>query len=164
MNQTHIHLLITHLPVFGGFLGLIVLIFGFISESDSTKKAAFLVFIIAAIGACIAYITGEAAEESVEHLQGVIHDMIEEHELAAKFALTTNIIVGVASIASLWVSYKKLSFAGLLSKIVLVIALFSFTTSARTAFLGGKIRHSEIHGNTNNQGGETESDDDENDD
>lgn len=152
MNPTHIHILITHLPVFGGFLGLLVLLYGFYQKSESTKQAAYLIFIVASIGAGIAYLTGEPAEESVEHLQGVVHDMIEEHEDAAQFALITNIIAGLASLAALWTSFKNLSFASLISKLVLIFALFGFTSAARTAFLGGKIRHSEIHGNVSNQG------------
>ena len=65
MSQAHIHLIITHLPIFGALLGTLVLIHGIWSKSIQTKIAAFNLFIISAIGAGIAYATGEGAEEAV---------------------------------------------------------------------------------------------------
>uniref|UniRef100_UPI0040490F08 hypothetical protein n=1 Tax=Flavobacterium sp. TaxID=239 RepID=UPI0040490F08 len=49
MNQTHIHLLITHLPIFGSILGGVVLAFGLSSKSDDTKIAAYILFIISSV-------------------------------------------------------------------------------------------------------------------
>ena len=77
MNQTHIHLLITHLPIFGSILGGLVLAHGLWTKSNQTKIAAYNIFIISAIGAGIAYLTGEAAEETVENIQGIAKDMID---------------------------------------------------------------------------------------
>ena len=79
MNQTHVHLLITHLPIYGSILGFIILAYGLWTKSNQTKIAAYIVFIISSIGAGIAYLTGEAAEETVEDIQGVAKKMIEEH-------------------------------------------------------------------------------------
>jgi hypothetical protein len=62
MNQTHVHLLITHLPILGSFLGALVLVYGLFSGSYSTKIAAYLLLIISSAGAGIAYLTGEGAE------------------------------------------------------------------------------------------------------
>ncbi len=56
MNQTHIHLLITHLPIFGSILGAIVLAQGIWTKTEQTKVAAYYLFILAAIGAGIAYL------------------------------------------------------------------------------------------------------------
>jgi hypothetical protein len=72
MSQVHLHLLITHLPVFGSILGAFVLMYGMWAKSNPTKNAAYFIFIISAIGAAIAYLTGEGAEEAVENLQGFL--------------------------------------------------------------------------------------------
>ncbi|MGF2413625.1 MAG: hypothetical protein ACQUYJ_14940, partial [Ferruginibacter sp.] len=87
MSQVHLHLLITHLPVFGSILGAFVLGYGLWSKSSSTKMAAYFVFIISGIGAGIAYLTGEGAEEVVEEIQGVSESIIKLHEDAALYAL-----------------------------------------------------------------------------
>src|SRR6188508_2523339 len=111
MNQAHIHLLITHLPIFGSMLGLFVLLFGLWTRSDQTKMAAYYIFIICALGAGVAYLTGEAAEETVENIQGISKDMIEQHEDFAAFALISLLILGAASIAGLFMTVKKSTYA-----------------------------------------------------
>ena len=152
MNQTHLHLIITHLPIFGSILGAIVLVFGIWSKSSQTKIAAYFLFIISAIGAAVAYVTGEDAEDTVEKIQGISKDLINQHEDVAAFALISLIILGVGSLISLVLTYKDSKFSGAASIIMLIISLISFSILARTGWLGGKIRHTEIS-NTSIQNG-----------
>lgn len=148
MSQAHIHLLITHLPIFGSILGALVLIHGLWVKSSPTKIAAYNLFIISAIGAGIAYLTGEAAEESVEHLQGVMEATIESHEEFAFFALGALIVLGLASIVGLLMTLRKSPFTKTIAFVILIIALISFGLVARTGYLGGKIRHTELNANS----------------
>jgi uncharacterized membrane protein len=144
MDQVHIHLLITHLPIFGSILGGFVLAHGIWSKSDQTKIAAYNVLIISSVGAVIAYLTGEGAEEAVEDIQGVAKNMIDQHEDFAMFALVGLIAVGVISIVGLILTIKKSSFANTIAILTLVVSLISFGLVARTGYLGGQIRHTEI--------------------
>jgi uncharacterized membrane protein len=144
MDQVHVHLLITHLPIFGSILGGLVLAHGIWSKSDQTKIAAYNVLLISSVGAVIAYLTGEAAEESVEDIQGVAKSMIEQHEDFALFALVGLISVGVCSLGGLYLTLKKSSLAHAISLLTLAISLLSFGIIARTGYLGGQIRHTEI--------------------
>ncbi|HMS50986.1 MAG: hypothetical protein IPI59_12205 [Sphingobacteriales bacterium] len=148
MNQTHIHLLITHLPIFGSFLGAFVLLQALLTKSNQTKIAAYNIFIISAIGAGIAYLTGEAAEEVVENIQGITKNVVEEHEDFAKFTLASLIVLGVASVAGLFLTLKKSVLTRTTALVVLFIALVSFGLVARTGYLGGQIRHTEINNPT----------------
>lgn len=93
MNQTHIHLLITHLPIFGSILGGLVLLHGIGVRSNQTKIAAYYICIMSSIGAGIAYLTGEAAEETVENIQGVVEATIKQHEEFALYALISLIVL-----------------------------------------------------------------------
>jgi uncharacterized membrane protein len=145
MDQTHIHLLITHLPIFGSILGGVVLAYGLYSKSDHTKIASYYLFIISGLGAGIAYLTGEEAEETVENLQGVVRSMIEEHEDAALFALISSIILGVAAIIGLILQSKRSAYANTVAKVTLFLSLFCFSVTARTGYLGGMIRHPEVN-------------------
>jgi uncharacterized membrane protein len=146
MNPTHIHLLITHLPIFACMLGALVLAYAVARKSDVTKIAAYLIFIIAAIGGTVAYLTGESAEESVEHMTGVSHERIEEHEDAGSFAFGALLVTGLVSLAGLYVTARKSSSQNLMSLIVLGVSIITFVIAARTGYLGGQIRHeSEIH-------------------
>lgn len=162
MNQTHIHLLITHLPIFGSILGGLVLAHGLWTKSNQTKIAAYNIFIISAIGAGIAYLTGEAAEETVENIQGIAKDMIDEHEDFAVFALVSLIILGVSSIGGLFLTLRKSALTSTAAIVILFISLISFGLVARTGYLGGQIRHTEINNpatTTQEQGGESEDND-----
>lgn len=149
MNQTHIHLLITHLPIFGSILGGLVLAHGLWTKSNQTKIAAYNLFIISAIGVGIAYLTGEAAQETVESIQGVVEATIKQHEEFAMFALISLIILGAASILGLFVTIKKSSLTRTIAFVILFISLISFGLVARTGYLGGQIRHSEIANGAN---------------
>lgn len=145
MNPTHIHLLITHLPIFGSILGALVLLHGIGVKSDQTKIAAYYVFILSAIGATIAYLTGEGAEEVVEKIQGVLEESIKIHEDSATATLITLIILGLTSIIGVYLTFKKSIYTTVTAFIILFIAFLSFILVARTGYLGGKIRHSEVN-------------------
>jgi len=162
MNQTHIHLIITHLPIFGSILGGIVLVHGLWTKSDQTKIAAYNIFIISAIGAVIAYLTGEAAEETVENIKGISKNMIDDHEDFAFIALVSLIILGISSIVGLILTLRKSALTPRVAIVTLFISLISFGLVAWTGYLGGKIIHTEINNSasiTQGQGTESKKDD-----
>jgi uncharacterized membrane protein len=151
MNQTHIHLLITHLPIFGSILGTIVLIHGILAKSNQVKSAAYNLFVISSIGAAISYFTGEAAEESVEHIQGITKEAIDRHEDFALIGLIGLTILGVIALISSLITYKKSALANKAAFITLFISIVSFVLIARTGYLGGQIRHNEINSTPNQE-------------
>jgi uncharacterized membrane protein len=145
MNQAYLHLLITHLPIFGSFLGALVLIHGIYTNTNQTKIAAYNIMLISCLGIFIAHETGEGAEELVEHISGFSKEAIEAHEEFSDIAMASFVILGIASLLGIIVTLKNYSFSKNIANAVLVIALISFIIVARTGYLGGKIRHSEIH-------------------
>ncbi|MGB3084518.1 MAG: hypothetical protein WBB21_07370 [Saprospiraceae bacterium] len=149
MDQTHIHLILTHLPIFGSSLGGFVLAHGVWTKSNQTKIAAYNLFIISSIGAGIAYLTGEAAEETVENLQGVVETTIGQHEDFALFALISLIVLGLSSILGLYLTLKESLLTRKIAFIILLVSIISFGLVARTGYLGGQIRHTEINSSTN---------------
>ncbi len=149
MNQTHIHLLITHLPIFGSILGGLVLLHGIGVRSNQTKIAAYYIFLLSSIGAGIAYFTGEAAEETVENIQGVVEASIKQHEEFALFSLISLIILGVTALIGLFLTWRNSALTRTVAFIILFISFLSFVIVARTGYLGGQIRHSEITNGTN---------------
>lgn len=154
MDAAHVHLIITHLPIFGSILGAFVLGYGMWSKSNQTKMAAFFLFVFSAIGAGIAYLTGEGAEEAVEKMPGVIETLIEQHETFALYALVGLIALGISSLFALYVTYKNSALTKTASIITLLISLVSFALVGRTGYLGGQIRHTEIRtGAVQNSGG-----------
>lgn len=147
MNQAHLHLLITHLPIFGSILGGLVLTYGLWTKSDHTKISAYIVLTISSIGGGVSYLTGEAAEETAEEIQGVAKNMIEEHEEFAGIAIISILLLGVVSIPGLILTSRKSSLTSTLAVVTLIISVITFGLVARTGYLGGQIRHTEINSN-----------------
>lgn len=160
MDQTHIHLLITHLPIYGSILGGLVLLHGIGVRSNQTKIAAYYMFILSSIGAGIAYLTGEGAEETVENIQGVVEQTIKQHEEFALYAFISLIVLGVGSILGLYITYKNSPLTRTIAFLILCISFLSFALVARTGYLGGQIRHSEINAASVNPPIENEKDGD----
>jgi uncharacterized membrane protein len=146
MDATHVHLTITHLPVFGLFLGFVALLYGIIRKQSQVKLVALSIIIVATVAALIAFRTGESAEETVKHISGVTHEAIEEHEEAAERAIVFFYGVGLLAVIALFLESRARKRANLVSLLVLCLAALMFYFVAQTAALGGKIRHTEIAG------------------
>jgi uncharacterized membrane protein len=159
MSATHIHLLINHLPVMGTFLGIIVLLIALRSASKSTFLAAYVLLLVAAVGAIIAFATGEPAEEMVEGISGISKASIEPHEEAAAYAFGSFTILGLLSLAGLIILSTKESLQRTWGLLIVIVSFVSFTLVARTAWLGGKIRHTETSATVQNNGIEDGDDD-----
>ncbi len=147
MNTAHFHLIVNHLPIIFPIVGIIVLLTGLIFKSDAVKRTAFFVFIIGAVATLMAMSSGEGAEEIVEHLPGVDHDYIEEHEESAELFAIVSYTLGLLSLVALWANWKKKSFANYLSFGVLITSFVAVYTGSKTGTTGGEIRHTEIRAN-----------------
>lgn len=142
MDSVHLHLLINHLAVIGVFLGSIVLLFAIGSRFRNTFYAAYTLYIISALGAITAYVSGEGAEETVERISGISEAAIETHEEAAFFTLIIFIVLGLMAIGGMLLAHYKLRLKW--GFIILLTGLIALGSAARTAWLGGQIRHTEI--------------------
>ena len=151
MNQTYLHLLFGHLPIFGSILGGLVLAHSLWTKSNQTKIAAYYLLIISSIGAGVSYLTGEGAEETIENLQVVSKNIIEKHEDFALYALIGLIILGLSALIGLFVTLYKHSLTRAIAIFTLILCFISFGLVARTGYLGGQIRHAEIRSGVNGQ-------------
>jgi uncharacterized membrane protein len=145
MDPTYLHLVIAHLPIFGCFLGIVVLVYGLLSKSRITIEAAYLVFILSSIGGVIAYLTGEPTKELVEHIFGIDESNIEAHEESGELTIITLVILGAVSCLTLIFKNGLKQYQIELTTVILLIAIICFVLASRTAYLGGKIRHPEIN-------------------
>ena len=161
MDPVHVHLFLNHFPVICSILSVPLFLYAYWRKSDELKQLALLVLVLAAAVTIPVYLSGEPAEEVVEKLAGVSHDLIEQHEDAAYFAMISMMITGAISLIGLIAMFLKKAAA---AKFLVLVALLSAIGSAglmlRTSNLGGQIRHSEIRaGGTAEQPSEKEKDD-----
>lgn len=146
MNWAHLHLLLNHVPVLGTLFGLALLTWGMLRRNEAIQRAALGAFFVAALVAVPVFLTGEPAEDAVEHLAGTAAGAIETHEDAAVLSLIAIEVLGAVGLLGLIL--RKPRFARLVTPAALVISLITAGLMARTANLGGKIRHAELRGAT----------------
>lgn len=142
MNTAHLHLALTHVPVVGILLGLLLLAYAIFTNKPQVIRASWAVFVMCGLVALVVYFTGEAAEELIETKRGLSEALIEPHEEAGLFAVISAIVLG--ALAGLGLLFNRQEISKLFSSIILVVALLTSGIMVWTANLGGQISHPEI--------------------
>ncbi len=158
MNPTHLHLMLNHIPILGIVFGLALLAYALWRKSEEIKKAALGTFLVAALVAVPAYLTGEPSEDSVKSLPGVAKAIVEEHEEAASVAFTGIVVLGVVALAGLLL-FRQSRVPIWFSTIILAASLIVSGLMLWTGNLGGKVRHTEIRAGASPPAGVRENDD-----
>jgi uncharacterized membrane protein len=146
LNGAQMHLLLNHLPVIVPVIGLGVSVLGWRSGSEDTRRIGLGLLVIAAVLTVPTYLTGDPAEDVVKNYPGISRLLIRDHDDAALWVLILNLLSGaIAALIlvaqerrSAWAT-RKLSWWALL-----MVSLMAIGAAARTAHLGGLIRHEEI--------------------
>ena len=154
MDATHLHLVLSHFPIIGTIIGIGILAYGQFFKNIEIQKVALAIFILMAILTIPVFLTGEEAEETVEHIAGISEQLIENHEELAEKAIWLMGLLGVLSLINFFAIIKKLSFAKAITLITLIVSLGTFGLFAQVGNLGGQIRHSEIRTESNNNQGD----------
>jgi uncharacterized membrane protein len=143
LNWAHIHIAINHLPVIGLIVLIALLGLGLWRKSGDLERASLEMFVALALLTIPVYLTGSPASKQLEAL-GVSRETIHQHSDAADYALGGIEILGALSLGAL-IKFRRQPLVpsrivmGLLALAVVVLAMM-----ARTANLGGRIRHPEI--------------------
>ncbi|HEX6750548.1 MAG TPA: hypothetical protein VF092_24880 [Longimicrobium sp.] len=153
MNAAHLHLLLNHLPVVGTIGCILLLALAAVRRSPELAKVSLGMVVLVALAGAAAYLTGEPAEESVEHAAGVSEALIERHEEAALVALLLLSAVGALSLVEL-LAFRRRAVPRPLILATLLAALLPAAAMGYTANLGGQIRHAEIRAGAPVAGGE----------
>jgi uncharacterized membrane protein len=144
MNPAHYHLLINHFPIIGLFFGIGILIYGLIKKNSLLLNISYVIFIICMITGKVSMMTGDKAEHFIENISGFSHDLIEEHEESAENFMKIMYLLGLLSIAGLYVNFKKNKKAHLISYLILLTSIVAVVLAKPVGTSGGEIRHTEI--------------------
>lgn len=128
----------------GCFFGLVVLIAGMVMGNKSVKRTGYIMLVGSAVFTLPTFFTGEGAEEVVEELGSVSHDVIHEHEEMAELSLWLAEIMGISAFISLLLDIKNHKWNALMNILTLVISILCFGSLIRTGNSGGEIRRPEI--------------------
>ncbi|RSK47133.1 hypothetical protein [Hymenobacter rigui] len=140
MNEAHLHLLLNHTPILGSLFGLLLLAAGLFKVNQTLTQTGLVTLLVAALLCLPTQLTGEGAEEVVERIPGITHQLIHAHEEAAELGFWAIELTGVVALLGLLVKSRARTF----TLLALLGAVLSFGLLARAGNLGGQIRHSEI--------------------
>ncbi|MFZ4713731.1 MAG: hypothetical protein ACOYL6_08475 [Bacteriovoracaceae bacterium] len=102
MNSAHIHLLFNHVPLAGMLFSIPLLAFAWWRKSDIVALIGLITVFISGLICIPTFLTGEPAEEIIEHSTGASENLIEKliklHEEAAEKAIW---VIGISAAIAL---------------------------------------------------------------
>lgn len=149
MNSAHIHLILNHLPIAGMLFSLPLLAVAWWRKSDTLGVAGLVSVVSAGLLTLPTYLTGERAEELIEHMAGVSEKLIKLHEDAATKTIWIIGISAIFALSCLFLRYKNKVLPRFAVSSVLFLSIFSVGLLAWTNNLGGDIRHPELQKDAN---------------
>ena len=144
MNDAHLHLLFNHLPIVGSLIGILTLAAGIFLKQPIVRKTAFGILVFSALVTLPAFFTGEGAEEIVEELPSISHNLIHEHEESAELALWLSEALGILALIAFYLEHIQHKFSGMANLFTLIFSIGTFVSFAKTGNTGGEIHHPEI--------------------
>jgi len=146
MDPVHFHLITNHIPILGSNFSLVLLIIGTLIKNRTVEIVALATLVTVAFATIPVYLSGEEAEHTVEHMQGISEYELEEHEEHAETTLWLMIAAGLLGSMAL-VSYKYSPDYTKWARLATVAVLFfTFLSMIPLALHGGEIIRSEIRG------------------
>lgn len=144
MDWIHLHLALNHVPVFGVpfLLGLLSWSWG--RAQRATLRLCLWAFVVLAATSVAIKFTGDFAAEKVKAGSGFEKALIELHEESADQATTGVFFLGLSALVALFLSRGGRATPKWSLGLITFLALATFVLMARTANLGGHIRHPEI--------------------
>jgi hypothetical protein len=151
-NSAHVHLLLNHVPTVGFGLGLGMFLVSLAARNKELEKTSLGVFFLVAVATIGTYTSGNGAESILRGIAeapafppGVSPAAIRAHEDAALSATALMEATGFFAWLGIWQWRRISKLPGWNTALILVLSLMSFAAMARTAEMGGQIRHTEIH-------------------
>ena len=103
---------------------------------------------LAAVTTVPVFLSGEPAEEIVEHRPGVSERVIHEHEEMGELTLIFVAIAGIFALGAWLFERLKAPAPQAVWFALLFVGIVNLALFVRTAHLGGLIRHDELRTNT----------------
>jgi len=144
MNWVHLHLALNHIPVLGTLFVGIMLVTALVKSSEELKRLSFVWFVALTIVSIPIKFTGDFAYEAAADSAWMPAAGVAAHERAADQATTGMFLLGLVAAFGLFRGRGQRSIPGWVLGGTVILALVTFALMARTANLGGQLRHEEI--------------------
>ena len=145
MTLPHLHLLLNHLPTVGTGIAIALLILTLVRKHDALRRVSLELFCLIALMTIPAYLSGVGSQVRIEEqLPEVSTMLMQRHHDAAVGAFALMLLTGGFAWMGLWQFRRANRQSTFNVGAVMVLSLLTLAAMARTATLGGDIRHPEI--------------------
>lgn len=148
MNWVHLHLALNHVPVLGVLFAGGLLVAGLARRSEELQRVSLWALALLAAASIAIKFTGDFAAESLAAKPNGIElnkAVLNAHEQSADQATTGVFLLGLTAAAGLFAARGGKPVPRWAALTALLLALATFLLMARTANVGGQLRHPEIH-------------------
>jgi len=141
MSIPHLHLILTHAPIFALLFGVVVLAAGLLRRSPELRWTAYTLFVAAALVTIPVFVSGEGSEEALEHVAGVV----DAYSDAAKISLIAIEALGVLSLVAFLLERVRPQFITAWAAVLIVAGTLTTASFGYTANLGGQSSFGDPH-------------------
>lgn len=147
MDAVHLHLALNHVPVLGTVFVAVALVVSLWRKNAEFVRLSLWAGVLLSAASIAIKFTGDAAWEDLRPWpQPYDGNRVERHEAAADQATTGVFAAGVAAAVVLFLARRRPEVPPGQAATVVVLLLVTFALMARTANLGGQLRHPQLRG------------------
>ncbi len=144
MDWIHLHLALNHVPVLGSLFVGLLLFTGLLKNSQELCRLSLWWLVALSLISVPIKFTGDFAWEKITENSFAEKRIVSAHEQAADQATTGIFLAGIIAMVTLYMARKGKPVPRWGMIAALVFSILTFCLMARTANLGGLIRHPEI--------------------
>jgi hypothetical protein len=144
VDAARLHLVFNHFPLIVMFIAAITLVAGQWSRSESVRRLGLAFVLLAGLFTIPTFLSGEGAEEIVEHLPSASKALIHDHEEAAEKVIWLIGLSAAAALTTLVQAFRSGTAPRLLLNVTAGLALASVAATGWVNSLGGPVSHPEL--------------------
>ena len=144
MWSAWLHVVVVHFPVVLTPVGVILVVRAIRSQRVADLKVAYVIILIAAIGAIVAYLTGPTAADWLQQVIKLDQDSVEDHGVWGRAAFTVMVLAGAGSLLALIAYLQEEEPHPAIPWVVTGLSLIGLGLLVWTAHLGGLLRRPEL--------------------
>ena len=140
MEAQKIHLMLNYYPVIGMVIGVIFLLIGSRKKSGRITRIGLVAFMVVALLALPALVTGEVAGSALGTSAGAYADALTKHKEMARMTIVAIEATGLAALIGLFMFRCKSEPAKWFTAAVMVLSLAACGLAAYTTHLGRQVK------------------------
>ena len=150
MNWVHLHLALNHIPVLGTLFVGLLLVTALIKHNREMVRLSLIWFVTLTLVSIPIKFTGDFAHQATIDSEWLPTEIVANHEQAADQATSAIFVLGLFAAYGLFQGRDNRPIPIWLTVVITILTLGTFALMARTANLGGQLRHEEIRPTTPN--------------